>query len=85
MLQERGILVPLPCEVCGSEDVERHHQDYSKPMLVRWLCRPHHKAVDSGEIVLPVQCPVALTMLTDFYLQDRPNAIPSGFFFVRPA
>lgn len=37
-----GELVPQPCEVCGTLKVEAHHDDYSKPLSVRWLCRPHH-------------------------------------------
>ena len=37
-----GRLVRQPCEVCGAEKVEAHHDDYSKPMEVRWLCRKHH-------------------------------------------
>ena len=37
-----GTLARLPCEVCGSIKVEAHHEDYSKPLDVRWLCPPHH-------------------------------------------
>ena len=38
----RGTLVKAPCEVCGSLEVEKHHDDYDKPLEVRWLCREHH-------------------------------------------
>lgn len=37
-----GRLVRQPCEVCGAEKVDGHHDDYSKPLEVRWLCREHH-------------------------------------------
>lgn len=34
----------LPCDVCGSLEAQGHHEDYSKPLDVRWLCDAHHKA-----------------------------------------
>lgn len=40
--QRRGKLVPQPCERCGVADTQKHHEDYSKPLKVRWLCRPCH-------------------------------------------
>lgn len=40
--QRRGKLVPQPCEVCGSAEVEKHHDDYRKPLQVTWFCRQHH-------------------------------------------
>jgi ribosomal protein S27AE len=39
-----GKLDRLPCEVCGAGKVDAHHDDYSKPLEIRWLCRSHHKA-----------------------------------------
>lgn len=37
-----GALVKKPCEKCGSTQVHAHHDDYSKPLEVRWLCPEHH-------------------------------------------
>lgn len=37
-----GKLVRLPCGICGNTTADAHHDDYSKPLEVRWLCRKHH-------------------------------------------
>lgn len=39
---KRGKVKKLPCEVCGDSKSQAHHDDYSKPLEVRWLCRLHH-------------------------------------------
>lgn len=38
-----GKLVKGSCEACDTERVDAHHDDYTKPLVVRWLCRKHHK------------------------------------------
>lgn len=39
-----GTLTALPCEICGTTTlVHAHHEDYSKPLDVIWLCPLHHK------------------------------------------
>lgn len=40
-----GLVTPQPCEVCGAEKADAHHDDYSRPGEVRWLCRRHHKQI----------------------------------------
>ncbi len=37
-----GKIIPQPCEVCGVDDAQMHHNDYSKPLAIRWLCQLHH-------------------------------------------
>lgn len=39
----RGKLEKQPCEVCGTTKVHAHHDDYTQPLQVRWLCPKHHK------------------------------------------
>ncbi len=42
--RRRGLLKPQPCEAgdCAAP-VQMHHEDYSKPLQVRWFCRAHHR------------------------------------------
>ena len=44
----KGTIAPLPCEQCGNPRTEAHHDDYSKPLEVRWLCKHHHLLAHNG-------------------------------------
>ena len=38
---------PAVCELCGEpKRLEKHHPDYSKPLLVVWVCKPCHSVAD---------------------------------------
>jgi hypothetical protein len=39
---------PDACEGCATTKrrIEKHHPDYSKPLLVVWLCKPCHAIAD---------------------------------------
>lgn len=40
-----GSLVRQPCKDCGTAKAHAHHDDYSKPLDIEWLChRCHMKA-----------------------------------------
>lgn len=41
----RGKLKRKPCERCGEKKAQVHHDDYSQPLQVRWLCVPCHRNV----------------------------------------
>jgi len=41
---EKGALVRQPCEKCGATPADAHHDDYSRRLNVRWLCRRCHQA-----------------------------------------
>ena len=39
---KNGTIKVLPCLICGNK-AEAHHHDYSRPLDVMWLCKPHHR------------------------------------------
>ena len=48
-----GRIIRKPCEVCGNIKSQGHHEDYSKPFDVIWLCALHHRYLHMGKIDLP--------------------------------
>lgn len=42
----RRAISPKPCELCGEVNTEAHHEDYSRPLAVQWLCHSHHDKAD---------------------------------------
>jgi hypothetical protein len=46
-----GKLIKSPCELCGDNKSNAHHDDYALPLVVRWLCDNHHSEwhLNNGE------------------------------------
>lgn len=40
---KKGILMKESCENCGNQNTQAHHDDYSKPLEIRWLCHICHQ------------------------------------------
>jgi len=45
---KRGTLVRTPCIHCRAEGVEAHHDDYSRPLDVKWVCGRCHREKEHG-------------------------------------
>lgn len=39
---KKGLIKREACAVCGSTKSHAHHDDYSRPLDVMWLCPSHH-------------------------------------------
>lgn len=86
----RGVLTrPNACEKCGSAGfVEASHSDYSKPLLVQWLCRRCHRRLDRRDprtlVAPPRQARYSreklIEILVDFRLREgrMPRSIDCG-------
>ena len=49
VLEERGKIKRKPCEKCGNQEVQRHHEDYNDPWNVTWLCIDCHLELHAEE------------------------------------
>jgi hypothetical protein len=45
----RGDLKRGKCEQCGSLRCDAHHDDYTRPLVVRWLCRRCHQRLHAQQ------------------------------------
>jgi hypothetical protein len=49
MAIQSGALSRGDCESCGAiDDIHAHHDDYSKPLDVTWLCRSCHRKLHAA-------------------------------------
>lgn len=46
---KRGLITRGPCRDCGTDDAQMHHEDYSRPIDITWLCRDCHLALHAGK------------------------------------
>lgn len=44
-----GKLRRKSCEICGADKAHAHHDDYARPLQIRWLCARHHFSWHAGE------------------------------------
>lgn len=60
-----GKLQRQPCEICGEKKAEAHHDDYSKPLEIRWLCKKHHSEYHKNKRSLSFAANAEATVYND--------------------
>lgn len=74
---QQGVLTPQPCERCGANghmadgrrEVQAHHDDYNRPLDVRWLCQAchhewHRTNTPIGKEVMPDEASRTIDLVT---------------------
>lgn len=53
-----GSIIKQNCIVCSESKnkINGHHEDYSKPLVVMWLCDKHHKQLHNSENIYEKLC-----------------------------
>lgn len=65
----RGRIKKSPCEKCGALKVQAHHDDYSAPLNIRWLCAPHHKEAHGFKLRPKTKTPRNATKKATLYTE----------------
>lgn len=48
---KKGLIKKLPCEICGDIKSQAHHEDYRRPLKIKWLCFKHHRELHNQIII----------------------------------
>jgi len=52
-VKDGNLIIPATCSCCGKDcKPEGHHEDYSKPLEVTWLCRSCHKYLHADAMTI---------------------------------
>lgn len=47
-------IIRKSCSICGDKNSHGHHEDYSKPLDVIWLCLIHHRELHQYKLSIPL-------------------------------